>query len=229
MSKGRVTITPAMYRYAAEIYRLQHDHQYVPLTTLAEELDNSLQSTTRMLRKLKQAGLVEHVPYKGVRLTPRGEKLAFPLIRRHRLVEVFLVQVMGFDWSEVHELADVMVAGINDVIEDRIDALTGHPKRCPHGEPIPDKAGRLPEVHDLPLSQVPEGTRGRISRVRTHDPDLLRYFGELGLYPGTPITLVRREVLGCPVRLMVDRNEVVLGARAAAALWVEPEEGEQSA
>lgn len=220
----KTKITPAMYRYAAEIYRLQHDYEYVPLSTLADELAYSLQSTARMLRRLKAAGLVEHVPYKGVRLTPSGEKLAYPLIRRHRLTEVFLVRVMGFDWSEVHDLADVLVAGINDVLEDRMDELTGHPQRCPHGEPIPDKIGRLPKVRDVPLSQVPEGTKGRISRVRTHDPDLLRYLGELGLYPGTPIALVRREVLGCPVRLQVNRRDVILGAKASSVLWIEPEE-----
>lgn len=223
MNVNEEHITQAMRRYLAEIYRLQHDHTYVPLSTLAEAMDHSLQSTSRMLRRLKETGLVEHFPYKGVRLTPEGEQLAYPVIRRHRLVEVFLVKVMGFDWADVHDLADVMVEGINDVLEERIDEMTGFPQRCPHGEPIPDREGRLPPVNDKPLSELPEGTRGRISRVRTHNPDLLRYFGKLGLYPGTPVTLVRREILGCPVRLVTERQEHVLGATAASVLWVEVE------
>lgn len=217
-------VTQAMRRYLAEIYRLQHDYPHVPLSTLAEELDHSLQSTSRMLRRLKKAKLVEHVPYKGVRLTAQGEQLAYPVIRRHRLVEVFLVKVMGFDWADVHDLADVMVEGINNVLEARIDEMCGFPQRCPHGEPIPDRQGRLPYINDRPLSELPEGTRGRISRVRTHNPDLLRYFGQLGLYPGTPITLVRREILGCPVRLATNQQEHVLGATAASALWIEVED-----
>ncbi len=224
MGREDVEITPAMERYAAEIYRLQHDHAYVSLSELADELGHSLQSTSRMLRRLKQAGLVEHVPYRGVRLTPAGERLAYPVIRRHRLVEVFLVRVMGFDWAESHDLADVMAQGINEVLEDRIDEMTGHPQRCPHGEPIPDKQGRLPVVRDVPLAHFPPGASGRISRVRTHDPDLLRYLGNLGLYPGTPVTLLRREVLGCPVRLRVGRHEHILGARVAGILWVEPDD-----
>lgn len=215
-------ISPAMQHYAAEIYRLQQDQSYVTLSMLAERVDVSLQAASRMIRRLKKAGLVVHKPYHGVRLTPEGERTALPSIRRHRLIEVFLVQIMRFDWAEIHELADVLEPGIDQVLEDRIDELTGRPTRCPHGDPIPTRDGVMPVLHDVSLVTLEPGVMGRISRVRTHDPGKLRYLADLGLVPGVDFQLQAREPFNGPLRIQVSAQEYVLGHELAATLWVEP-------
>jgi DtxR family Mn-dependent transcriptional regulator len=156
-----------------------------------------------------------------VRLTQRGVEIAMPAIRRHRLVEVFLVRVMGFGWDEVHDFADRFELGINDLLEDRIDALAGHPERCPHGEPIPDKEGVMPQVHDQSLELVEVGSDCRLSRVRIHDPEKLRYLGELGLVPGVRFHLKSRAPFNGPFRIAKERQEIVLGHDLAVALFVE--------
>lgn len=213
--------SPAMRRYAAEIYRLQQDHPVVTLSLLADRADCSLQAASRMVRRLKEAGMIVHERYRGMRLTPDGERLALPAIRRHRLIEVFLVKLMRFGWEEVHDLAEVLEVGVNETLEERMDELTGHPPRCPHGEPIPSRDGVMPLVQDICLVALEPGAKGRISRVRTHDPDKLRYLGRLGLVPGTTFILLRRDPFNGPIRLKVGRDEYVIGHELASSLWVE--------
>jgi DtxR family Mn-dependent transcriptional regulator len=213
--------TAAMRRYAAEIYRLQEDLEYVGISDLAEQVGASLQAISRMIGRLKQGGYVDHEPYRGVRLTPAGEIIAMPAIRRHRLVEVFLVRIMNFGWDEVHSLSDRFEMGIDDLIEKRIDQLLGHPTRCPHGEPIPTPEGQMPVSNDASLVEQPLGTECRLSRVRVHDPDKLHYLGELGLYPGVQFRLISIAPFNGPVRILVGRNEMVLSHELAAALYVE--------
>jgi len=216
-----MAITPTMRRYAAEIYRLQEAGPFVGLSELAEGVNASLQAASRMLGRLKESGFVQHEPYRGVRLTEIGVRIAMPAIRRHRLVEVFLVKVMGFGWDEVHDFADRFELGINDLLEDRIDALAGYPQRCPHGEPIPDKEGVMPVVHDQSLGEVAVGSQCLLSRVRIHDPEKLRYLGELGLVPGVRFELIARAPFNGPFRIAKDRQEIVLGHDLAVALFVE--------
>lgn len=211
-----------MRRYAAEIYRLQEDSEYVGLTDLAEHVDASLQAASRMLRRLKAAGLVEHEPYKGVRLLPDGEIAAYPALRRHRLAEVFLVRVMHFGWDEVHDLTDTFEQGIDDLLEERIFELAGRPVRCPHGEPIPTSEGEMPVLNDRSLVEFSPGRRVRLSRVRVHDPEKLRYLARLGLLPGAEFTLHSLAPFDGPVTLRLARAEVVLSFELGAALFVEP-------
>jgi DtxR family Mn-dependent transcriptional regulator len=213
-----------MRSYAAELYRLQEDHTDVPLSVLAEEMTVSLQAASRMVRRLRQAGLIVHRPYHGVRLTPEGEAQAMPAIRRHRLAEVFLVRVMGFGWDEVHDLTDHLEPGINETLEERIAELTGHPTRCPHGEPIPSRDGHMPAVEDGPLITLEPGEKVRISRIRTHDPDQLRYLGQLGLKPGRRFHLLGRAPFSGPLQIDLGTEELVLGYKLASAIWVEIEE-----
>lgn len=214
-------ISLGMQRYAAEIFRLQEHAEFVGLTSLASHLDVSGQAASRMVRRMKDAGLIEHEPYRGVRLTTTGEREAMPALRRHRLIEVFLVKVMGYDWAEIHDRADVLERGIDDVLEARIDQLTGHPTRCPHGDPIPSPDGRIERLDDAPLTQLQSGSTGRISRVRTHDPDKLRYLQELGLKPGTPFDLLSCAPFDGPLRLRTKDHDVVIGHRLASSVWAE--------
>jgi DtxR family Mn-dependent transcriptional regulator len=216
-----MVVSPAMRRYAAEIYRLQQDYEQVPLSLLSASVEASAQAISRMIRRLSQAGYLTHEPYRGVRLTPEGERIAMPALRRHRLVEVFLVRVMGYDWAAAHDLSDVFERGVNGEIEDRIDHLTGHPTRCPHGEPIPSKEGVMPEVNDIPLIEVPSGSDCVISRVRTHDLDKLTYIAELGLVPGVSFHLLSCAPFNGPLRLQMKPHDPVIGYELANSLWVE--------
>lgn len=215
-------VTFAMRRYAAEIFRLQEDVEYVGLSDLAEEVQTSLQAASRMISRLKSAGIVDHEPYRGVRLTEDGAAIAMPAIRRHRLAELFLVRQLGFGWDEVHAMTDQFELGINERIEDQIDRLLGHPSRCPHGEPIPDKQGNMPSLQDRSLVTLETGSRYRISRVRVHEPAKLRYLADLELLPGAEFKLLSFSPFEGPVRIQIGHHEQVLSYELAASLWVFP-------
>jgi DtxR family Mn-dependent transcriptional regulator len=216
------TITHARREYLAEVYRLQAQGEArVTTTALAERLHVSPPAVARMMRRLAQEGYLRREPYKGVRLTAEGEREALKSIRRHRLLEAFLVTVMKFRWDEVHEHAHGLDEVISEVFEDRMDELSGYPTRCPHGDVIPTKEGRLPEVHDASLSDFGLGTQGIIRRIRHHTPEKLRYLAEHKLIPGTPITLLGRAPFNGPVRLKTPHGEQVLGAEMARDIFIE--------
>lgn len=216
----------AMREYLAEIYRLQEDEPTVSTTSLAERLDVSAPAVPRMLKRLKSAGYVKHIPYQGVELTNHGREEALQELRRHRILEVFLVDVMEFTWDEVHEQADHLGQGLTDKITARMSEMTGHPTRCPHGEPIPDREGNLPQVDDIAIINLGVGHKGAVSRVRTDDPERLKYFASLGLVPGAEFSIVGRAPFNGPMRLRVGRDEVVLGVELTKSLWVTTEGAE---
>jgi DtxR family Mn-dependent transcriptional regulator len=211
-----------MRDYLGEIYRLGQGEAWVSTTAIAERLNVSGPATVRMVRRLHDHGLVAHAPYKGVRFTPDGKKVALLNLRRHRLVERFLVDVMDFGWHEVHGQAEGFQRGITQEIEDRMDEMLGHPTACPHGEPIPSGDGVMPQVNDRPLTVMPPGTTGNISRVKTHESEKLKYLAEIGLVPGAEFQLVNRAPFNGPLRLKVGHREEIIGVELAAALWVLP-------
>jgi DtxR family transcriptional regulator, Mn-dependent transcriptional regulator len=214
-------ISPIMREYLGEIYRLEHSPDGVTTSALAERLEVSPPAVVRMLRRLDKAGMLTHIPYQGVKLSPQGEREALRSIRRHRLLEVFLVKVMGFGWDEVHEQAHGLQLTITDAFEDRMDAVAGFPTHCPHGDPIPSKEGKLTEVNDQLLIEAPVGAEGVIRRVKTDDGDKLRYLAELGLVPGTRFHLLNRAPFNGPLRLKTGNHEHVLGTELAQVLRVE--------
>jgi DtxR family Mn-dependent transcriptional regulator len=216
-----MTVSPAMRRYAAEIYRLQEDHEQVSLSLLSSHVESSAQAISTMVKRLNKNGYLVHEPYRGVRLTPEGEKIAMPSLRRHRLTEVFLVKVMNYDWAAAHELSDVFERGVNDELEERMDELAGRPTRCPHGEPIPSKDGVMPIVKDEPLVNVPSGSDCVVSRVRTHNLEKLHYLAELGLVPGTQFHLLSCAPFKGPLRLEMKPHDHVIGYELSQSIWVE--------
>jgi DtxR family transcriptional regulator, Mn-dependent transcriptional regulator len=209
-----------MREYLAEIYRLQEDEPTVSTTSLADRLQVSAPAIPRMLKRLKSAGYVKHVPYQGVELTDLGRQEALKEIRRHRILEVFLVNIMGFTWDEAHPHSDDMSKGLNDALTARMAAMTGFPSRCPHGEPIPDEEGNLPATTDICIMNLQVGHRGVVSRVRTHDLEKLRYFASLNIVPGVEFEIVGRAPFNGPMRLRIGREEIVLGVELTQSLWV---------
>lgn len=221
-----MSVSPAMQEYLAEAYRLayyQNDNPYISTSDLAEVLHVSAPAVTRMVQRLKSGGYLEHEPYKGIHLTPSGEREALLNIRRHRLVERFLVDVMNFGWHEVHDDADSLGALVGDEVVARMEKMAGFPKRCPHGEPIPNADGVMPRIHDDPLSNKQPGTDWVISRVATHDADKLQYLGTLGLVPGTRLHLLERAPFNGPLQLTVKDKTLVIGHELAGVLRVSTE------
>lgn len=215
----------AMQEYLAEAYRLayyQHDDPYISTSALAEVMGVSAPAVTRMVQRLKEAGYLEHEPYRGVFLTPEGERAALMNIRRHRLVEVFLVGVMKFGWHEVHDQADDLGIAVSDAVVERMERMANYPRRCPHGEPIPTPDGRMPRVVDAPLNEAEPGSDLVISRVSTHDMDKLEYLGELGLKPGRRFTLISRAPFNGPLQLQLDDHTQMIGHELAGVLRVCP-------
>jgi DtxR family Mn-dependent transcriptional regulator len=147
--------------------------------------------------------------------------VALPAIRRHRLVEVFLVNVLNFGWDEVHALTDQFELGVDQAIEDRIFEIAGRPTRCPHGEPIPAKGGEMPAVKDASLVELPARANYQLGRVRVHEPEKLRYLGELGLKPGVVLWLDGGAPFKGPVHIRLQQQEIILSHELAAALYVE--------
>lgn len=218
-----MSASPAMQEYLAEAYRLayyQNGDPYISTSALAEVLHVSAPAVTRMVQRLKTAGYLEHEPYRGICLTQKGEREALLSIRRHRLVERFLVDVMKFGWHEVHDDADELGAVVSDVIVSRMEKLAGYPRRCPHGEPIPSVDGHMPKVVDNPLPDMPPGQDYVISRVATHAADKLEYLGTLGLKPGAHLTLLERAPFNGPLQLQVNGQTQVIGHELAGALRV---------
>ena len=216
-----MTVTASMQRYAAELYRLQQERTQVPVSCLTECIGASAQATAQMVRRLHTQGFLVHEPYRGVQLTAQGEQIAMPALRRHRITEVFLVQVMRYDWADVHDLADSFEQGVNEELEARMAAMTGYPQRCPHGEPIPSCEGVMPLVNDRPLVELAPGVNCLISRVRTHNQEKLRYIASLGLLPGETFTLLNCAPFQGPLRLKFKRHDHVIGHELARSLWVE--------
>ena len=218
-----MTATDSMQEYLAEAWRIAHyqpDDRYVSTSALAEEIGVSAPAVTRMVQRLKLAGYLEHEPYRGIRLTASGERAALTNIRRHRLVERFLVDVMGFGWHEVHDDADDLGLVVSDALVDKIDAMSGYPKRCPHGEPIPSADLVMPRIIDYPLSDVAVRREYVVSRVHTHDEQKLRYISELRLEPGARFRLTSRAPFKGPLQLRVNGKARHLGHELASDLRV---------
>ena len=182
--------TVSVENYLKAIYHLEgQGDERVKTKQLADELDISHSSVTSMLKSLGRDGLVDYEPYKGARLTDEGVHSALKVIRNHRLIEIFLVKTLDFEWDEVHDEAERLEHSMSDKLADRIDEFLGRPKFDPHGDPIPTAEGEITDLDGVPLDEVDAGQRARIKRVLDQDPEVLRYLDSIGLTPNTEITI----------------------------------------
>ncbi len=210
-------------RYLEAIYRLSQHGAPAGVNAIADRLGVTPSAASLMFRRLAARKLAHIEPHKGVRLTPHGLKLALRTIRRHRLLEVFLAQVMGFQWHNVDHHAHALETAIDQEFEDRIDEMTGHPTRCPHGHVIPTREGILPAVSDVRLVDCPAGTSGVIRCVDTERSEWLEYLGRLKLMPGARVTLKSIAPFGGPVTLLGPREALTLGLPLAEVILIEKE------
>jgi len=178
-------------------------------------------TATTMVKALNDSGLAEYEPYSGVRLTAAGERLAGLVIRRHRLVEAFLVQVMGMSWAEVHEEAEQLEHAVSERLIDRIDAMLGRPTHDPHGDPIPDAEGAITQRYLDNLLTCPMRTPLKVTRIADQDPAFLRFIEENDLKPGQKVEVETRDAAADSVLLRSGDRQLTIGARAASKLLVE--------
>ena len=226
--KDKDDLTRTIRRYLAEVYRLAtrgtgdetDDAGYVSTSALADVLNVSAPAVNRMVSKLREMGLLDHEPYHGIALTAQGRRDALRQLRRHRIVEAFLVSVMGFGWDEVHAEADLISSEITDNIEARMYDMAGKPETCPHGEPIPALDGTLTEPDDILLTHAPTKELLTITRVRTREADRLEYLGALGLIPGTQIELIHAAPFNGPMQLRVGKEYRIVGHNLADTIRV---------
>jgi DtxR family Mn-dependent transcriptional regulator len=212
--------TQAVEDYLKTIYDLSRTEDAATTSALAERLDVTAASVTGMVKKLAGLNLVTHEPYRGVALTPAGRKIALEVIRHHRLIERYLHDALGVPWDRVHAEAEKIEHVLSEDLEARMDAALGHPTVDPHGAPIPSLALEVVEREVTPLADLEVGTAGVVAEVSDHSADLLRYVGDLGLYPQTPLEVVAVAPFEGPLTVRVGGEERTVGQKAARYIFV---------
>jgi DtxR family Mn-dependent transcriptional regulator len=214
--------TAVIEDYAKAIYTLQERGEgAVTTTAIAERLHVTAGSVSAMLRKLDGAGLVTHEPYRGVTLTAQGRRLALEVIRHHRLIELFLAEVLDMPWDRVHDEAEVLEHVLSEELEGLIAAKLGNPTADPHGDPIPSAELELPPTTCVALQDLDPGAAGRFSRVSDADPEMLRWLAERDVRPGDELEVLDKQPFGGPLTVQVGDAVHVLGGGIAAAMRIE--------
>lgn len=208
-------LTRSVEDYLKAIYRLARENQPVGTNDIAELLGLSAPSVSGMVRRLSEQGLLEHVPYRGVGLTEAGRRIALRVIRRHRLIEAYLVGFLGYSWDTVHDEAERLEHAVSEALVERMAAALGYPRFDPHGDPIPASDGSIDELVYTPLAELPLGETAEIRRVDTSQPDRLRFLEQAGLKPGTRVTVRQHQPFHGPLTLSIGTKEQVIGHELA--------------
>jgi DtxR family transcriptional regulator, Mn-dependent transcriptional regulator len=207
--------------YIKSIYGLSQEAGEVFVSELAKKLGVKLPTVNSMIKKLAAKKIVAYAPYQGIKLTEKGKKEALAIVRKHRLAELFLVQVMGLGWEEVHEIAEQLEHVDSERFYNRIDELLGHPKSDPHGEPIPDINGRISAQNRISLSDVTQGKSAKITAVGNDEKSFLDHLNSKGIQIGDSITVKRKEAFdGSVTIIMKGKRETMLSHQVAARIWV---------
>ncbi|MYC87532.1 MAG: metal-dependent transcriptional regulator [Gemmatimonadales bacterium] len=221
MKSGPADPSRAVEDYLKAVYKLQQSGDPVSTTALAEELDRSAASVTNMVKSLAAQGLLRHTPYRGVLLTTAGKAAALRIIRRHRVIELYLIERLGFSWEDVHAEAERLEHAASEALIDRMAQALGEPSIDPHGSPIPTRDGKLERTEWIPLAEL-KGGRGVVREVSDRSPRTLRELAALGLFPGTRIRCLG-ERAGGAARLEVDDRSFDVEPVLARAVFVERE------
>ena len=216
------SVSASVQDYAKAVYALEvRAGAAVSTNELARRLGVTPGSVSAMVRKLAEFGIVEHEPYRGVRLTDRGRRVALEVLRHHRLVELFLAEELGMSWDRVHEEAEVLEHVLSDDLERLIAARLGDPRVDPHGDPIPTAKFEIDERQTASLDELPAGAVGRFVRVSDSEPEMLRYLSIQGIELGDRLEVTGRQPFGGPVFIRVGDRELPLGGQLARAMRIE--------
>lgn len=216
-----MVLSPAAEDYLKTIYKLRDDDAPTTTQAVAERLNVAAPSATAMIKKLAAMKLVRHTPYRGVELTPAGEKIALEVIRHHRLIETYLSEVLGLDWDKVHEEAERWEHVLSEEVEAKIAAALGHPTRDPHGAPIPSLNGEIERDGWMRLSESSTGSRSVVRRVSDESSDILRHLGELGITPGKELEVLRAVPVEGVLHLKIEGRKKTIGTAPARVVFVE--------
>lgn len=209
--------------YLKTIYKLESEtrpEKGVSTSRLAEKMGVANASVTNMLKRLAEMKMVNYESYYGTRLTETGEKIALEIIRHHRLLELYLKEILGYSWDEVHDEAEKLEHHISEQFEDKIAELLNHPTEDPHGDPIPSKDGKMPKIKLKPLHSVPLEIPFIVRRVKNQNPELLRYLEKQGLIPGVKVEVLNKEPFDGPVRLKVENHTITIANNIAEDIFV---------
>lgn len=220
--EGEERTSGAAEDYLKAIYKLQPPTGgTVSTSALADELGRSAAAVTNMVKSLAEKGHVEHVPYHGVKLTRRGEQSALRIIRRHRVIELYLIEKLGYRWDNVHDEAERMEHAASDELVDRMAAALGDPDFDPHGSPIPTAEGEMRDREGVALSELDSGARVVVREVSDDDSERLRYLASMGLFPGTELTVESEAPLDGPITVRVEGESHVVDQKLAGSIFVE--------
>ncbi len=215
-------ITPVVEDYLKAIYSLRQSDESVRTAALATQLNVKPPTVTAMLKTLADLNLIIYEPYHGVKLTRAGEQIALEVVRHHRLIELYLVEALGFSWDEVHDEAEILEHFISEKLEARIADYLGNPTHDPHGDPIPNLNGTLPDSTSVSLADFPPSARAlRVVRVRDQNAERLRYLAKIGLVPQTPIKIVAVEPFEGPITIQIGKKKIALDRQLARLVLVE--------
>ena len=218
---SRESLTRSVEDYLKAIYRLTSRGAPAATSEIAGLLEISAPSVSGMVKRLSEQGLLAHVPYRGVELTEEGRAAALRMVRRHRLIETYLVDRLGYTWDTVHEEAERLEHAVSDDLVERMAAALGDPEFDPHGDPIPAADGSMAAHAFTPLAELPVGADAVVRRVATGDPARLRYVADLGLQPGAHVHVAAREPFGGPITLGTDGGEQMVAGELGSLLLCE--------
>lgn len=214
-------LTAPVEDYLKAIYGIEQGGGAAATNDIAAKLSIAAASVSGMVRRLADQGLVSYERYRGVRLTALGRRAALRTIRRHRVIETYLAQALGYPWDRVHEEAERLEHAVSDELVDRMAAAVGEPVTDPHGDPIPTREGIIDETRHRTLSDMARGGRARVKRVSDEDSELLRYLAHIGIRPGVVVTLTDRAPFDGPLTLQVGRGTCQMGPALASRVMVE--------
>ncbi|HEU4565618.1 MAG TPA: metal-dependent transcriptional regulator [Gemmatimonadaceae bacterium] len=207
--------------YLKAIYEIERTGGVASTTGIAQRLAIAPASVSGMVKRLADQGLLAHERYRGVRLTDEGRRVALRTIRRHRVLEAYLLRALGYPWDRVHDEAERLEHAASDDLIDRMAAAIGEPAVDPHGAPIPTREGRIDERQHGSLAELEVGASARVMQVSDDDAPRLRYLGELGLVPGARVMVLARAPFGGPITLRVGERECAIGPALAAVVMVD--------
>ncbi len=206
--------------YIKNIYKLSANESKVTTSSLSERLQISPASVSEMIKKLAEEGTLTHTPYKGVELTDEGKVLALRIIRKHRLWEMFLVEVLHFGWDEIDDEAERFEHIMSDKMEEKIDEVLGHPLVDPHGDPIPSKDGALVIPRSIPMSEAEAGSTVTVIRVSDSNSELLQYVSSIGISLNTMVTVKQKMNFDRSMQVQIGSKEVNISNMIASNIFV---------